>query len=48
MKYLTPELELIKFQTMDVLGSSELAADTNENWQTPGNDKVNPLDPLQF
>ena len=45
MKYLTPELELIKFQTMDVLGLSELAADTNESWQTPGNDKV---DPLQF
>ena len=47
MKYLTPELEIVKFLAEDVLGASELAEDTNENWQA-GNKENDKVDPLQF
>ena len=46
MKYLTPELEIVKFLAADVLAAS-LAEDTNENWQA-GNKENDKVDPLQF
>ena len=47
MKYLTPELEIVKFLATDVLGSSDLPADTNGTWQA-GNKDNDKVDPLQF
>ena len=47
MKYLTPELEIVKFLAIDVLGSSDLAEDTNAPWQA-GDKNNDVVDPLQF
>ena len=37
MKYLTPELEVIKFEVSDVLATSAAGPETTprENWETP-------------
>ena len=37
MKYLTPELEVIKFEISDVLATSAANPETNprEGWETP-------------
>ena len=37
MKYLTPELEVIKFEVTDVLATSEASPETTtrEDWETP-------------
>lgn len=37
MKYLTPELEVIKFEVSDVLATSAITPETTprEDWETP-------------